>query len=771
MKQLERSPSELVDTRRLAQYLPKQPYPEFEPAHPKVSPTHYLLVVFRQKAKILMFVATCMLATYLVCARLTPIYEATTKIDVDRRVPVGVVGAEASQGALADEDADAFMATQMELIQSDAVLRPVADRFNLLQRERQLSKLGAEGARKKADAPVYLKQLKITRPVNTYILNISYRSPDPQLAADVANATAQSYLEHTFEIRVNSSRALSSFMEKQLEELKAKMERSSLALAKFEQELNVINPEQKTDILSARLLQLNTEYTNAQADRVRKEAAYNGMQSGSTAAAEVSSQGEELNRLQDRLNQAKQHLAEVGSIYGPAHQEYRKTSNDLAEVQRQFDEMKRNVGQRVQTDYSEAMNREQMLQKAVAQTKAEYDELNTKSFQYQQLKRDADADKALYSDLEKRISEAGINASFQNTSIRIADEARPPDAPVFPRKMLNLLLAFVISMVIAISVAILADVLDNTIRDPEQAGRALETSVLGTLPMVKEMRRLISPLALTEASTGTDADGGNNGATANRPGLVKVAGNGHGAAENEPKSKWKTGYSYGNGSYYGIASYEEAIRTLRHSILLPDFDRNVKSLLLTSAAPGEGKSTAIIHLAIAHAEQGKKTLIIDADLRRPSIHKKLNINGSAGLSNVLLGELTWKDALVEVEHCNGLAVLPAGTASRRASDLVGSMMIDILDEAAKEYDLVFVDAPPLLGFAEAMQVATAVDGVVVIARAAQTSKKAVGTVLATLNRLRVNVIGLVLNEVDKHSTHGYYYYNDYRKYYADSARG
>ena len=765
MKQLDRPNSDLSDTRRLAQYLPQQSYPDFEPAHPKVSPTHYLLVVFRQKWKILMFVATCMLATYLVCSRLTPIYEATTKVDVDRRVPVGVVGQEASQGTLAGDDADAFMATQMELIQSDSVLRPVADRFNLLTRESQLSKLGAERARKKADAPVYLNQLRITRPVNTYILNISYRSADPQLAADVANAIAQSYLEHTFDIRVRSSQALSVFMEKQLDELKAKMERSGMKLAKFEQELNVINPEQKTDILSARLLQLNTEYTNAQADRVRKEAAYNGMQSGTAAAAEVSSQGDELKRLQDRLNEAKQHLADVGSIYGPAHQEYRKAASNLAEVQRQFDEMKSNVGQRVQTDYAEAVNREQMLHKAVAQTKAEYDELNTRSFQYQQLKRDADADKALYSDLERRISEAGINAGFQNTAIRIADEARPPDAPVFPRRNLNLLLAFVISSVIAISVAILADLLDNTIRDPEQAGRALETSVLGTLPTVKEMRRLITPVAQAiEAS----AAGGNGGAPANGSGLVRYGGTGDGKPESDAKNKRRTGYGYG--SYDGIGSYEEAIRTLRHSILLPDFDRDVKSLLITSAAPGEGKSTAIIHLAIAHAEQGKKTLIIDADLRRPSIHKKLNLNGAVGLSNVLLGELSWKDALVHTEHWPELAVLPAGTASRRASDLVGSMMIDILDEAAKEYDLVFVDAPPLLGFAEAMQVATAVDGVVVMARAGQTSKKAVATVLATLNRLRANVIGLVLNEVDKHSTHGYYYYNDYRKYYAESRR-
>lgn len=751
----------------MAQQIPYQPYPDYDSTQPSISASHYMLVVFRQKWRILGFVATCLLVTFLVSSRLTPIFEATARIDVDRRVPSEVIGQGASQASSSD-DADQFMATQMELIQSDAVLRPVAQRFNLLQRESQLDKLPPDQARRKANAPMYLKQLKVTRPVNTYIIRISYRSPDPKLASDVSNAIANAYLEHTFEIRVRSSSALSNFMEKQLDELKAKMERSNLALAKFERELNVINPEEKTNILSARLLQLNTEYTNAQSDRVRKEAAYKEMQTGSIAAAQVSNQGEELSKLYERLNQAKQHFADVSSIYGANHSEYRKASNDLAEVQRQFEEMRHNVTQRIDADFREASNREQMLQKAVTETKADYDQLNSRSFEYQQLKRDADADKTLYSDLERRIREAGINMGFQTNAIRIADLARPPDVAVFPKKSLNLLLAFIISSVLAICGAILADVLDTTVRDPEQAALALDTSVIGTLPTVKEMRRLIAPMGSSLA--GAAADGNGIGPSGSGFGLVRYAQGGDAATARDGRPGRKSSNPSGYG-YEGISSYEEAIRTLRHSILLPDFDRNVKSLLLTSATPGEGKSTATIHLAIAHAEQGKRTLIIDADLRRPSIHKKLSISGSVGLSNVLLGEMTWRDVLVKTEHWPGLDVVPAGTASRRASDLVGSIMVDILDEATKEYDLIIVDAPPLLGFAEAMQVATAVDGVVVLARAGQTSRKAVARALATLNRLRANVIGLVLNEVDKNNTHGYYYYNDYRKYYAESAAG
>ncbi|MGI9073669.1 MAG: polysaccharide biosynthesis tyrosine autokinase [Bryobacteraceae bacterium] len=318
---------------------------------------------------------------------------------------------------------------------------------------------------------------------------------------------------------------------------------------------------------------------------------------------------------------------------------------------------------------------------------------------------------------------------------------------------MNLLLAFVFSTIIAIGAAILTDVLDDTVRDPEQVARALNTAVIGTLPTVKEMKRLIGPatqkLAVSPAIVTAKTAG-------NGSGIIRHKGDGRGSADHLPNSALhgdtKSLNSYG---YKGISSYEESIRTLRNSILLPDFARRIKSILITSAAPGEGKSTTAIHLAIAHAEQGKKTLIIDADLRRPSIHKKLGLSGVTGLSNVLLGDIEWKHALLKTEHWPDLHVLPAGTASRRASDLIGSMMIDILDEASKEYDLILVDAPPLLGFAEAMQIATSVDGVVVLTRAGQTSRKAVATLLATLDHLRGNVIGLVLNEVNKNSSNGY----------------
>ena len=529
---------------------------EPEPEEPAVPLSHYLWILKRHRWKMLAFISTCVAATLIVSFRLTPIYESTAVIDIDRRMPTGILGQEATQSAT--NDADQFLATQIKLIQADAVLRPVAQKYKLRELEnddwdtRKIKQAEAE------DTPVILKNLKVTRPPNTYILNISYQSKDKRLAADVANGIAQSYLEHTYTIRYRASAGLSQFMEKQLEELHAKMERSSAALVQFERELNVINPEEKTNIVSARLLQLNEEYTGAQADRVRREAAFSSVKDGSMAAAQVSTQGEALRRLTENLNDAQQKFADIKSRFGANHPEFKRAQAAVDEIERQLESTKDSIEHRVELEYRGALDREQMLQKAVAETKAEFDRLNARSFEYQSLKREAEGDKKLYEDLVRKIKEAGINAGFQNSSIRVADAARPGLKPVFPIIPLNIGVAFLLSSLMAFGVAIVSDAMDTTIRDPEQVMRTLRTQVVGSLPQVKNWRGQLPTVSPHASGAGMLNENG------------------------EPATR-------------SLTTYEEAIRTLRNSILLTDFDRQFRTLLVTSASPSEGKSTIAIH--------------------------------------------------------------------------------------------------------------------------------------------------------------------------------
>jgi capsular exopolysaccharide synthesis family protein len=478
-------------------------------------------------------------------------------------------------------------------------------------------------------------------------------------------------------------------------------------------------------------MQLNADYTNAQADRAAKEAAYNAMKSGSLEAAQISTQGESLAKLSDQLNQARQRFALVKATYGSNHPEYKKAASELAEIEKQFADARTNIADRIGAQYHEALNREQILQKAVGQAKGEQDSINSNSFQYQQLKREADADKALYDELIRKIREANINAGFQNNNIRIADVARPAAGPVSPNLKLNILLAFFFSTLLAVAIAVIHDSLDTTLRDPEEAGRFLGVDIIGAMPVDRSSALL--------------------------PGNVTAS-----AASGSIVPKRSSSLSH-KGSYTATSDFDEAMRTVRNTILLSDFDGRLRSIMLTSATPSEGKSTIAAHLAIANADRGKKTLLVDGDLRRPSLHTKFGLNPSSGLSSVLNGEVRWQDVVLSIEGKANLFFLPSGPGSHRAADLVGPRLSSLLDEIGKEFDLVILDSPPLLGFAECLQMATAADGVLIVSLAGETKRKTVAAVVSTLRRLRANILGVVLNQVSQQtSADGYSYYGYYK---------
>jgi succinoglycan biosynthesis transport protein ExoP len=698
--------------------------------------SQYLWIVKRHRWHLVAFVIFSVIATVIVSKRLTPLYESTAIIDVDRQAPSAVLG-DQSSAATNSEDMQNFLATQEQIVKSDAVLRPVVERYHLMTPA--LLKVANDKllSSRLKDAPIELHALKITQPPHTFLLLISYRSPDPQLSADVANEIANSYIRHTYDIRFQAASQLTGYMERQLEELKAKMEQSAGALAAFEKDLDVINPEEKTNVFSARLLELNNDLTAAEADRANKEAAYNAVKDGSLQAAEASSQGEQLRSLEGRFNEAQERFAEVETQFGTSHPAYRKAASEVKELQRQIDILRQGIVQRVGIDYQQAVNRETLLQQDTLRAKAEFDQMNARSFQYMALKQEADTDKALYEELIRKIREAGINASFESSSIRLADIARPALRPSFPKTTLNALLALLGSTIIGLSIIFLMDALDNTILDNESLQRELRVPLLPSLPVGK-----FTPATLPMREL--------------RPNPEVAADLNGGAAKNSllaPNS-----------------AFHEAIRTLRSSILLSaGLGNHPRSILVTSASPGEGKSTIALYLAAAHSHQQLKTLLIDGDMRRPVI--KLGITGDRGLSDVVNGTIHWKEAIQTPYDYPDLDILPAGPSSRRVADRIGIVLRSILDEAEREYDLVVIDSPPLLGFAEPLEIAALADSVVVVARAGRTNRSAVTSAVGQLKRVHANIIGVVLNGVRVDMSSKYYYYSSqYYSHYATHDR-
>jgi capsular exopolysaccharide synthesis family protein len=695
--------------------------------------SHYVWLVRTHWVKMAAFVAFALIATAMVTARLKPQYQATATLYLDRSAAKNLVGQDSQSGTANKGDTDAYVASQIQIVQSDAVLRPVREAFKLQDTAANSTEEDRRRTAKLNAAPVRLAGLTVQRPLNTYLLQITYRSPDPALSAAVANAVANSYVDRTFDLRRNSSSTLSKYMSESLAALKDKTTASDEKVAALEKEVGVINPDQKTSVASALLQQLTTEFTTVEIARVKAESVYNSLHAGGLDAALASPEGTRIADDLAKLKEGQAKFTDVKQRYGPGSTNFHDADAAVTQLQTQVDRDIASAKSQAESDYRKEKDQEAMVQNKLVEAKADYDQLNIRMLDYQRAKQEATADRALYDELVKKIRENDINQSFQNDMVRIADLARPPATSVYPRRNLNLIVAFLASTVLAFIGLVASDRMDTTVRNPEQVSRSLNARVIGGLPMMKKWHA--TSLALLR--DGTEVENG---------------GDGNGKALQ--KSIQLTGF-------------EEAVRSLRNSIMLTDFDRRLKCILMTSASPSEGKSTVAGHLAIAHAEQGNKTLIIDGDMRRPSLHKLFGVENIQGLSKVLEHDTDWHEVLIKPRADLELYIMPAGPSTRRAADLVGQALPRLLDQAREQFDLVILDAPPLLGFPEPLQMAASVDGVIVVTLAGQTQRKAVAAVLNTLGHLRANVIGLVLNEVKKDIGSGYYHYGYgyYGKYY------
>ncbi len=650
---------------------------------------------------------------------LHPMYESTARVAVDPQIPNMVMG-DRTPTNLAGSGADQFFNTELELIQSDAVLRPVAQKFGLL-----LKGKGGSAARDEADdAPVSLPGLSVVHPANSFLINITYRSHNPVQAAAIANAITRSFSERSHAIQAGTSREESDFIGAQLGDLKQKMETSAMALAAYEQRMGVINPEEKTSILQSRLDQLNTEYTQAQNDRIQKEVDLRALQTGQTEALEVSPQASELSKMSANVQAAQEKMATVKQTYGSASTDYKRAEGALNEATRQYKAAQGGVGKRIEMQFAKSKHMEDLLAITLRETKNQFDSLNAHSAEYQAVKREAESNKTLYAELFRKVQEARINAAFQGSPIRLFDQARPVPTPVFPKMSVFVGLGFLLSFLGSILAVVVADLMDKSLRDPSQARREMGIDVIGVLPFVRKFEAL----SIGAAHDHTLA-------------LPTVRGN-----------QW-----FGSSEFY-----EEAVGALLTSIRLSRSRHALRSIVITSPSQGEGKSTCIAHMAAAHARQGHRTLLIDADLRCPSQHRLFDVKNERGLADIVSRKSGLKEACQHVPGIANLDIVVAGEVRRGMTERVGRTVEDLLGPAGEEYDLIFIDAPPMLCFAEPIHLASAADGVVVICRAGQTATQDTAEVLSTLQRLHAVPLGVVLNQVTPKIS---LQYGSYQTYY------
>jgi capsular exopolysaccharide synthesis family protein len=564
------------------------------------------------------------------------------------------------------------------------------------------------------EGPIQLRNLKVKRPPNSYLIDITYQASTPQLAAEVANDIAGTYVDYVGHLRAQDTAAMRETMMQQKAELEARLALEDREIAAASKDLNVLDPRDGTTVASNRLDQLTNAYTAAQSERSKKEAELEVVNSGSLAAAQISNQGEDLNKLLDRKNQLMQRLADVKTTYGENYPEYQKVTNLLAEVNREIETLHSNIAQRSAKAYQEAVQHEQGLKSVLDKAKEDLGGLTTRGVEYAKLKQQSEEDKKRYDNLVQRIRDSDIDLGYEKGVARMASPARPSSFASFPKTRLIMSAAFVLATVMGLGLIVIVDTVENRVSSAESAARHMSVNVMAKLPIIKGKM----PLAELAAPD------------VNR------------SAKSLKSAQW----------------FHENVRTLVNTLVLSiDFEKT-RSLLVTSSAAGEGKSTVASHLALASAAMRRKTLLIDADMRRGVVNRLFDLDRldqRDGLCSVLEGKTKWREAVVPVPGQPNLHVLPAGGSSQLAFDQHGMLMPAIVAEAGREYDLVLIDAPPPI-VAESIQLARIADGVIVVAHADKTSASALASLISKLQSLEINIVGMVLNHARDGMFGGYY---------------
>lgn len=669
----------------------------------------------------------------IVSFKMQPIYEATARLEVEAETPE--IQSLNDLYRITPTD-DAFLQTQVNVLQSDNLAWQTIQQTGLGEHPEFASAVppgahsDALNAARNRLIRAFRKHLRVELMRNSRMIEITFESSDPSLAASVANALVSNYAEYSFHKKYDATRQASGWMEQQLDELKAKVEKSQQALVDYERQNAIVNVSDKQSVVEQRLADLSKDLTSAQSDRLQKEA-LNELVSANESQVAFLAQSELLQKLEEKSAELKAQYADAQEQYGPNFPKVVRLRDQVSEIQSLIEKERARVVARIRHDYQTALAREKLLSAAVAEEKLEVGKLSQLLIQHNLLKREFDTNQQLYENLLQRLKDATVSAGLRATNIHAVDAALVPSVPVRPKKLLNMGIALLAGLIVGVTLAFVEEGLDNSIKNAEDVERLIAAPALAIVP---------SAVA--------------NGL---RPGWLKnhrrgrVAQNGSVALAvlKQPSS-----------------ALAESYRSLRTAILLSTAPRPPQALLVTSPQPNEGKTCTSVNLALALAQRGGRVLIIDGDLRKPGVARHLGVDNSRGLSSLLTGAHAIDEALRTFDTVPNLWVLPAGPTPPNPAELLSSLsMEEVMRGLRRHFDHLVVDSPPSLMVTDATLLSTLVDGVILVVESGVTVRGALVRAHGVLENAGGRILGAVLNKVDLHHDAYYYYGSRYGRYY------
>ncbi len=572
----------------------------------------------------------------------------------------------------------------------------------------------------------------VKRVPNSRLIEVQFEAEDPQLAAQIVNAHLQNYVEENFRSKYDATTQASNWLSAELEELRIKVEKSEDARIAYQRENQIWQIDEKQDITSQKLGDLSKAVTDAQTDVAQKEALYRMAISGNVDALPAARNNDVISTLLKRKSDLDEAYAEALDQYGPNFPKVLRLAAQQKEVEQNLANARKTMVESVEEEFNTARSHVELLQEALDKQKAEANDLAEKLVQYHILQHDAESNKQLYDGLLQKLKEAGITAGLRSSNIRVVDPALAPASPSRPQKARNILLAFLVGLVGGVGLALFREYLDNTVKSPDDIESLTGLPSLAVVPSLPGLRTSHSRFSRLAREAAPQS------ASGPRVELLSYI---------QPKSQ-----------------ISEAFRALRTSLLLSQADHPPQVILVTSALPREGKTTAAVNLAVTLAQLGDRTLLMDSDLRKPGIRRALNltIGKEVGLSSYLAGVSTLDEVTIPHPTINNLAALTTGPVPPSPADLLSShRMREAIVELRHRFKFIVIDSPPVMAATDAVILSALTDGVLLVVRSGETPKEAFTRTRDLLAAVKCRLLGVVLNAVDSSAPDYYYSYRYY----------
>lgn len=683
--------------------------------------------IYRNRFVMGLILAGCIALGILSILIMPRVYEARSSVQIDQQI-AKVLGTEDDQTMIGGADADRFLQTQVDIVKSRSMAKKVSDSLGLAANDKFLEQMGVgavlgdkRGKREETVLDTLQRNLDVDLKRNSRVVGILFRSREPALADRIANSYAENVISGNIQRKYSTSAYSRNFLEKQLGLAKGRLEASERSLIGYARSAQLIDASSGAkqngeasgprSLVTANLVQLNESYAAAATARSQARERWEQARGAALMTLPEVLANDGMQRLLQRRAELNADFSQLRQRLTPEHPTVSQVGAQVAELEQQIRGFAESIRNSIRNQYLTTERQYAALAAQVATLKGATLAEQDRSVQYNILQREVDTNRQLYESLLQRFKEVSAEAGIATNNISMVDLAETPRRPISPRPLINLALATLSGLCLALVYAFARERLDDAIRNPEDVESKLHMPLLGVVPEV-------------ESST---------------------------PVEDLQDSK---------------SEITEAYNSIRTAIELSSNQGLFKSVLVSSSSKGEGKSTTSYALARGFAMVGRKVLLIDADLRRPSLHKFLNVRQSdKGLSTLLARSSTAQESIMPMGM--GMAnafFMPSGPLPPDPANLfAGDAVETLLESLSADYDIIILDGPPVLALADATELTAAVQATIFVCAAGSAHFGQTRAAVTRLDRAHGNLIGAVVTKYNSRKT-GYGPYSDYYRY-------